>query len=57
MTHSKHWLIDFDCTFHTCCEKEKFAKFSYCNGGLFTLPDDEKVKVEGIGKVVIMTHG
>ena len=49
-------MIDSGCSFHIFCEKEKFARLSYCDGGLVTLPNDERVKVEGIGEVVIVTH-
>ena len=49
-------MIDSGCSFHICCEKEKFAKLSYVDGGLVTLPNDERVKVEGISEVVIVTH-
>ena len=49
-------MIDSGCSFHICCEREKFAKFNTCDGGLVTLPDDERVKVEGIGEVIIVTH-
>ena len=42
-------MIDCGCSFHICHEKEKFVKFSYCDGGLVTLPNDERVKVKGIG--------
>ncbi|XP_057548207.1 uncharacterized protein LOC130826654 [Amaranthus tricolor] len=56
VTRSKEWVIDSGCSFHICCEKEKFAKLSYVDGGLVTLLNDERVKVEGIGEVVIVTH-
>ena len=56
VTRSKEWVIDSGCSFHICCEKKKFAKLSYCNGGFVTLPNDERVKVKGIGEVVVMTH-
>ena len=56
LTHSKEWVIDSGCLCHICFEKEKFAKLSYVHGGLVTLPYDERVKVEGIGEVVIVTH-
>ena len=49
-------MIDSGCSFHICCEKEKFSKLSYNDRGLVTLPNDESVKVEGIGEVVIVTH-
>ena len=48
MTHSKEWVINPGCTFYICCEKEKFAEV--------TLPNDERMKVKGIGEAVIMTH-
>ena len=35
---------------------KKFSKLSLCDGGLSTLPNDEKVKVEGIREVVVVTH-
>ena len=44
-------------SFHICCEKGKFTKLSYGDNGLVTLPNDQKVKVEGIGEVEIETHG
>ena len=56
VTHNKKWAINAGCSFHICCEKEKFAKLSYVDEGLFTLPNDERVKVEGISEVVIMTR-
>ena len=57
VVHSKGWVIDSGCSFHICCEKEKFTKLSYGDYGLVTLPNDEKVKVTGIGEVMIETHG
>ena len=56
VTRSKEWVIDSGCSFHICCERERFAKLSYCDGGLVTLPNDERVKMEGIGEVEIVTH-
>ena len=49
-------MIVSGCSFHICCEKEKFANLSFCDGGFVTLPNDERVKVEGIGEVVFVTH-
>ena len=40
VTHSKEWVIDSGCSFHICCEKVKFAKLSYVDDGLVTLPND-----------------
>ena len=56
VVHSKGWVIDSGYSFHICCEKEKFTKLSYDDNVLVTLPNDEKVKVEGIEKVEIETH-
>ena len=56
VTHGKEWVIDSGCSFHIYYEKERFAKLSYCDGGLVILPNDDRVKVEGIGEVVIVTH-
>ena len=49
--YSKKSVIDFYSLIHISCEKEKFAKLSLCDGGLITLPNDERVKVEGIGDI------
>ena len=57
MVHSKEWTIDFDFSFYICCEKENFSKLRLCDGGLVTLPNDERVKVEDIREVVTETHG
>ena len=46
----------FQSSFHICCEKEKFAKLSYVDGGLVTLLNHERVKAKSIGEVVIVTH-
>ena len=54
--HSKKWIIDSCCSFHICCVKEKFTKLSMCDNSLVALPNDENVKVEGIGEVDIETH-
>ena len=56
MIHNKGWVIDYSCSFHICCEKEKFTKLSYGDNGLVTLPNDEKVKAEGLSEVEIETH-
>ena len=50
------WVLDSSCSFYICCEKERFANLSYVHGGLITLSNDEKVKAEGIGEVMIVTH-
>ena len=57
VVHSKEWVMDSGCSFHICCEKKKFTKLSFGDNGLITLPNDEKVKVEGIGEVIIETLG
>ena len=49
-------MIDSGCSFHICCEKERFATLSHCDGSLVTLPNDERVKMEGISEVDIVTH-
>ena len=28
VVHSKEWVMDSGCSFHICCEKEKFTKLS-----------------------------
>ena len=52
---SKEWIIDFECSFYICCEN--FSKFKIYDGDLVTLPNNEMVKVEGIGDIIIKTHG
>ena len=37
--------------------REKFSKLSMCDEGLVTLPNNERMKVEGIREVIIKTHG
>ena len=49
-------MIDSCCSFHICCEKEKFSKLSFVDRGLVTLPNDGRVKMKGIGEVDIVTH-
>ena len=34
VVHSKGWVIDSNCSFHICCEKEKFTKLSYYDNAL-----------------------
>ena len=55
--HSKKWVINSSCSFHICCEKEKFSKLKIFDGGLVTLPKDEMEKVEGIGEAITKSQG
>ena len=48
MVNSKERVIDSGCSFHICCEREKFSKLRMSDKGLINLPNDEKVKVEGM---------
>ena len=49
-------MIDSISSIHICCEKKKISKPSLCDGGLISLPNDEKVKVEVIRNVFVMIH-
>lgn len=51
MVHRKELVIDLGCSFHICCEKEKFSNLRLCIGGFAIFSNDERVKVEGIGEV------
>ena len=48
-------MIDIGCSFHICCGKKK-TMLSVCDGDFVTLPNYERVKVESIGEVVVVTH-
>ena len=45
VVHSKKWVIDSECSFNICIEKENFSKLRMCDKGLVTLSNDERVKL------------
>ena len=49
-------MINFGWSFHIFCKKEKFTELSVCEGNLITLSNNERVKVEGIGEIVVVTR-
>ena len=56
VVHSKKWVNDSGCSFTFVVKKRKFISLEYMIRPYYLL-NDEKVKVEGIREIEILTHG